>query len=112
MPSISPTEVVLFPSPKGVGVIAVTYPAGAVLGYHIMIGYSNGTTVMIPNSLNFLGRSDVIEPVEGEYYIAVNVTSGTATKKTGSETVFGALILIAFVTLYKKLKITKKLKIS
>ncbi len=97
------------------GIFNVTYPEGSVLGYHIMIVYENYSSVIVPDSLDFLSIDNIVEPLPGEYYIQIPIQTATTITETNTETsnndteltngfasTLSFLVLVSFVYLRKR----------
>ena len=83
----------------------VPFENGSVMGYHIQIVYTNGSDVMIPNAPDFLGMSNIVEPIQGEFYFKVPVLVSNENGNTETSPFivpFGAFILL--ITSHKLLK--------
>lgn len=80
-----------------------------------MIVYTNYSSVIVPNSLDFLSIDNIVEPLPGEYYIQIPIQTATTITETNSETsnndteltngfasTLSFLVLISFVYLRKR----------
>ncbi len=92
------------------GIFNITYPEGSVLGYHIMIVYENYSSVIVPDSIDFLSIDNIVEPLPGEYYIKVPIQTATITETSNNDTeltdgfafTLSFLVLVSFVYLRKR----------
>lgn len=92
------------------GTFEVPYENGSTLGYHIMIVYTNGSDVMIPNSLDFLGMDNIVEPATGEFYFSVPVLIGGENNTTQETTLSIPFVSLVAVFIVQKILKHKKRK--
>ncbi|MHA1302277.1 MAG: hypothetical protein ACTSQE_09330 [Candidatus Heimdallarchaeaceae archaeon] len=90
------------------GVFYITYEAGSSLGYHFLISYTNGTDVEVPDSIDFLGLTTIVEPVEDSFYIKVDVNEPLTEDTPGFMITFAVPALL-IITIYRK---KRKLNLS
>jgi len=83
-----------------VGEFLVDYEVGAKLGYKFLISYSNGTDLIVPDRIDFLGITNIVEPVTGDYYIEVDIQEDT--EKTLGYIAFIVISGLLIITIIRK----------
>ncbi|MHA1115347.1 MAG: hypothetical protein ACTSRR_07520 [Candidatus Heimdallarchaeaceae archaeon] len=81
----------------------VTQEAGSTIGYHFIVYYENGTNILLPNSLDFLGIDNIVQPTTDSYYIKIDVNEPTAEK---TPVCLGTSLLALFVVPILRKKFT------
>ncbi len=51
-----------------------------------MIIYENYSSIIVPDSLNFLSTGNIVKPLPGEYYIQIPIQTATTITVTNTET--------------------------
>ncbi|MCG3217090.1 MAG: hypothetical protein KAS63_10215 [Candidatus Heimdallarchaeota archaeon] len=85
-----------------VGTFLIIYDEGTLVGYHIQLVYSNGSFVVIPDSINFGSISNIVEPVEGDYYISAGIVGETVETSSFSFLFVGFCIAFIFIVIRRK----------
>ena len=84
----------------------VEYEAGTKMGYSFVIRYTNETTLIVPDKLDFVGLTNIVEPITGSFYIEVDVSEYTDSTPNFFLTTMLTIILGSIV-LKRKYRITK-----
>ena len=58
----------------------ITQESGSTIGYHFIVYYTNGTNILLPNSVDFLGLDNIIQPTADSYYIKIDINEPTTEK--------------------------------
>ncbi len=82
------------------GSFIVKYDAGTVFGFHFAISYTNGSYLEIPDSIDFLGINNIVEPVAGSFYFNITVEEPTSSSP-GFLVSIGAISFVFLAVLWK-----------
>ena len=71
------------------GEFQISFDIGTLVGYHIQLVYTNDSIVFLPDSANFLGADNIIEPLTGDFYY----NASYVVENTEETSCFGFLFL-------------------
>ncbi len=80
----------------------VDYDDGTEVGYHIMISYLNGSSIIVPDSDNFLALDNLVEPLTDDFYVSAGYVGGIS--ETGCCGILGAVLAVVSSTIFIKRK--------
>lgn len=66
------------------GIYLVEQENGTEIGYQIKITYKDASNVILPNSLDFLGKTNIVEPEDGVYFFSAGVVGGEEVSTSNS----------------------------
>ncbi|MHA1556516.1 MAG: hypothetical protein ACTSPM_06220 [Candidatus Heimdallarchaeota archaeon] len=81
-----------------------------VIGYEIVITLTNTSTLVAPDSIDYLGYDNIIEPLTGYFYFSINITEGTPTNSAPLSFGLGELTITFSVIIFTRALITKRRK--
>ncbi len=79
----------------------IEYDEGTEVGYHIQIIYLNATSILIPDTSDFLGK-EIVEPITDEFFFSAGVVGGI--NKTGCCGIFSTVLAVVASTIILKKK--------
>lgn len=71
------------------GEFQILFDVGTLVGYHIQLVYTNDSIVFLPDSIDFLGDNNIIEPLTGDFYY----NASYVVESTEETSCFGFLFL-------------------
>ena len=85
------------------GDFEILFDIGTLVGYHIQLVYSNDSIAYLPDSIDFLGAENIIEPITGDfYYNASYVVEQTEETSSFSYLFFGITLAMISIVIKKK----------
>jgi len=79
----------------------IDYDEGTEVGYHIQIIYLNATSIIIPDSSDFLGM-DIVEPLTDEFFFSAGIVGGVS--ETGCCGILSTVLAVTASTIIFKKK--------
>ena len=80
------------------GEFQILYEVGTLVGYHIQLVYTNDSIVFLPDSIDFLGDDNIIEPLTGDFYYNASYVVAN-TEETSCFGFFFLGISLAFISI-------------
>ncbi|MHA1219037.1 MAG: hypothetical protein ACTSSN_07590 [Candidatus Heimdallarchaeaceae archaeon] len=78
----------------------IEYEDGTEVGYHIQIVYLNTSSVIIPDTVDYLSMDNIIEPVTDEIFFSAGIVGDIS--KTGCCGILGTILAIVSSTIIIK----------
>jgi len=82
----------------------LTQEENATIGYHIQINYMNESSIMIPDSQDFLSMSNIVEPLTGDFYFSAGEIEEVNTSNGFTIGLISSVILVAAIVIKRKRK--------
>jgi len=79
-----------------------------LIGYELLISLTNGSTLVAPDSIDYLGYDNIFEPITDTYYFSINIT--TPTNSAPLSFGLGEMTITFSVIIFTRALITKKRK--
>ncbi len=80
----------------------LTQEENATIGYHIQINYVNESSIIIPDSQDFLSMSNIVEPLTGDYYFSAGEIEEVDTSNGFTIGLISSIILVAAIVIKRK----------
>ena len=81
-----------------------------LIGYELFISLTNGSTLVAPDSIDYLGYDHIYEPSTDVFYFSINMTEDTPTNSAPLSFGLGELTITFSVILFTRALITKRRK--
>lgn len=80
---------------------------GGTIGFELLISLTNGTTITAPDSSDFLGYENIVEPITGFFYFQIElaeITNSTPVNVSIGEIaiIFNSIIIIRAISIRRK----------
>lgn len=88
------------------GNFTVTEESGTI-GFELIISLTNGSTITAPDSSDFLGYDNIVEPITGFFYFSIDITESTNTAPMNVSIgeiaiIFSSIIMIRTISQRRK----------
>jgi len=80
----------------------IEYEDGTEVGYHIQIVYLNGSSVIIPDTVDYLSMDNIIEPVTDEIFFSAGIVGDVS--ETGCCGILGTVLAVVSSAIIVKRK--------
>lgn len=80
----------------------IEYEDGTEVGYHIQIVYLNGSSVIIPDTVDYLSMDNIIEPVTDEIFFSAGIVGDVS--ETGCCGIIGTILAVVSSSIIVKRK--------
>ncbi len=80
----------------------LTQNLNATIGYHVQIIYENATSLMIPDSQDFLSMSNIVEPLTADFYFSAGEIGEVSTSNGFTIGLISSVIIVAAIVLKRK----------
>lgn len=81
-----------------------------LIGYELFISLTNGSTLIAPDSIDYLGYDHIFEPSIGIFYFSINMTKDTTTNSVPLSFGLGELAITFSAIIFARTLITKRRK--
>ncbi len=81
-----------------------------LIGYELFISLTNGSTLVAPDSIDYLGYNNIFEPSADIFYFSINMTEDTPTNSAPLSFGLGEITITFSVIIFARSLITKRRK--